>query len=83
MARGDIGASNPHEMVGQHADFEMASDFASVHIGDHDRIACVTACGRCPSCRKGMYSYCEECVAWIAGDLVDGMPPFDPGAGAL
>jgi alcohol dehydrogenase len=39
--------------------------------GDHVLISCITSCGICESCRKGMYSHCEN-GGWILGHLIDG-----------
>jgi alcohol dehydrogenase len=39
--------------------------------GDHVLISCITSCGQCEYCRKGMYSHCEK-GGWILGHLIDG-----------
>lgn len=39
--------------------------------GDHVLISCITSCGKCEYCRKGMYSHCHE-GGWILGHLIDG-----------
>ena len=39
--------------------------------GDHVLISCITSCGKCSSCKKGMYSHCEN-GGWILGHLIDG-----------
>jgi alcohol dehydrogenase len=39
--------------------------------GDHVLISCITSCGICDYCRKGMYSHCEM-GGWILGHLIDG-----------
>ncbi|MEO6873951.1 MAG: zinc-dependent alcohol dehydrogenase family protein [Opitutaceae bacterium] len=39
--------------------------------GDHVLISCITACGKCVSCRRGMYSHCAD-GGWILGHLIDG-----------
>ncbi|MEO8404758.1 MAG: zinc-dependent alcohol dehydrogenase family protein [Chitinophagaceae bacterium] len=39
--------------------------------GDHVLISCITSCGKCEYCRKGMYSHCEK-GGWILGHLIDG-----------
>lgn len=39
--------------------------------GDHVLISCITSCGKCSYCRKGMYSHCEY-GGWILGHLIDG-----------
>ncbi|RIK60079.1 alcohol dehydrogenase, partial [candidate division KSB1 bacterium] len=32
---------------------------------------CITSCGKCAACKKGMYSHCES-GGWILGHLIDG-----------
>ena len=39
--------------------------------GDRVLISCITACGRCDSCRRGMPSHCEL-GGWILGNTIDG-----------
>jgi alcohol dehydrogenase len=39
--------------------------------GDHVLISCISACGRCDYCRKGMYSHCTT-GGWILGNSIDG-----------
>ena len=39
--------------------------------GDHVIISCITSCGKCKYCRRGMYSHCEN-GGWILGHLIDG-----------
>lgn len=39
--------------------------------GDHVLISCITSCGICEYCRKGIYSHCEN-GGWILGHLIDG-----------
>ena len=39
--------------------------------GDRVLISCISACGRCEYCRKGMYSHCVN-GGWILGHRIDG-----------
>ncbi len=39
--------------------------------GDHVLISCISSCGKCDYCRRGMYSHCEN-GGWILGHLIDG-----------
>ncbi len=39
--------------------------------GDRVLISCISACGRCDFCRKGMYSHCST-GSWILGHRIDG-----------
>ncbi len=39
--------------------------------GDKVLISCITSCGRCDKCKKGMYSHCRD-GGWILGNKIDG-----------
>lgn len=39
--------------------------------GDHVLISCITSCGKCEYCKRGMYSHCEK-GGWILGNIIDG-----------
>lgn len=39
--------------------------------GDHVLISCITSCGKCDYCKRGMYSHCDD-GGWILGHLIDG-----------
>jgi alcohol dehydrogenase len=39
--------------------------------GDRVLISCITSCGRCDYCRRGMYSHCVD-GGWILGNRIDG-----------
>jgi len=41
-------------------------------VGDHVLISCISSCGKCANCKKGMYSHCENGGGWILGNLIDG-----------
>ena len=41
------------------------------HPGDRVLISCISACGRCEYCRRGMYSHCTT-GGWILGNAIDG-----------
>lgn len=40
-------------------------------VGDRVLISCITSCGRCDKCKKGMYSHCRD-GGWILGNRIDG-----------
>ena len=44
---------------------------ASVRKGDKVLISCITSCGKCDFCKKGMYSHCRN-GGWILGHTIDG-----------
>ena len=39
--------------------------------GDKVLISCITSCGTCDFCKKGMYSHCRR-GGWILGNTIDG-----------
>jgi len=50
---------------------EIGPGVTRVKKGDKVLISCITSCGTCPFCKKGMYSHCED-GGWILGHLIDG-----------
>jgi alcohol dehydrogenase len=50
---------------------ETGSAVSNFKKGDHVIISCITSCGKCDYCRRGMYSHCEN-GGWILGHLIDG-----------
>ena len=50
---------------------EVGSGVSSVRRGDRVLISCITSCGTCDFCRKGMYSHCRS-GGWILGNTIDG-----------
>jgi alcohol dehydrogenase len=58
-----------HEGVGTIED--VGSAVTGFKKGDRVLISCITSCGKCEYCKKGMYSHCED-GGWILGHLIDG-----------
>jgi alcohol dehydrogenase len=50
---------------------EVGAAVADFKMGDRAIISCVTSCGKCLPCRRGMYSHCED-GGWILGYMIDG-----------
>ncbi len=74
ILKGDVpsvtaGRTLGHEGVG--VIDELGSAVSSFKVGDHVLISCITACGKCSNCKKGMYSHCEN-GGWILGNTIDG-----------
>jgi alcohol dehydrogenase len=44
---------------------------SGVRPGDKVLISCITSCGKCDFCRKGMYSHCRD-GGWVLGNTIDG-----------
>ena len=58
-----------HEGVGVIDD--VGSNVAGFKNGDKVLVSCVTSCGKCSFCRRGMYSHCRT-GGWILGNTIDG-----------
>lgn len=50
---------------------EAGAAVSNFKTGDHVLISCITSCGKCAYCKKGMYSHCVD-GGWILGNLIDG-----------
>lgn len=50
---------------------QVGSAVTGVKPGDHVLISCISSCGKCEYCRKGMYSHCTT-GGWILGNQIDG-----------
>lgn len=51
---------------------QVGGSVSNFSIGDRVLISCISSCGKCTNCKKGMYSHCETGGGWILGNLVDG-----------
>ena len=51
---------------------EVGTSVANFKVGDPVLISCISSCGRCGNCKKGMYSHCENGGGWILGNIIDG-----------
>ena len=50
---------------------EVGNSVSNFKKGEHVIISCITSCGKCEFCKKGMYSHCTD-GGWILGNLIDG-----------
>ena len=50
---------------------EIGGGVTRFKVGDHVLISCITSCGKCEYCRRGMASHCEL-GGWILGNTIDG-----------
>jgi alcohol dehydrogenase len=74
ILKGDVRTCQPgrilgHEGVGIVDKIGLA--VTAFKPGDRVLISCITACGRCEYCRRGMYSHCTT-GGWILGNEIDG-----------
>jgi alcohol dehydrogenase len=80
ILKGDVPAVTDgrilgHEGVGTIT--EVGTAIENLAVGDRVIISCITACGRCSFCKKGVYSHCladegASGIGWIFGHLIDG-----------
>jgi alcohol dehydrogenase len=64
-----VGRILGHEGIG--VIDEVGTSVSRFHKGDRVLISCITACGKCEYCRRGMPSHCEQ-GGWILGNTIDG-----------
>ncbi len=50
---------------------ETGTSVTNFKKGDRVLISCISSCGKCEYCKRGMYSHCEK-GGWILGHLIDG-----------
>lgn len=74
ILKGDVPAVTDGRILGHEGVGiieETGSGVANFKKGDHVLISCITSCGKCDYCKRGMYSHCEK-GGWILGHLIDG-----------
>ena len=74
ILKGDVATCKPgcilgHEGVGT-VD-AIGSGVTAFNVGDRVLISCVSSCGKCDYCRRGMFSHCTT-GGWILGNEIDG-----------
>jgi len=74
ILKGDVPTCKPGRILGHEGVGVVDSvgvGVTSFRPGDHVLISCISACGKCEYCRKGMYSHCTT-GGWILGNEIDG-----------
>jgi alcohol dehydrogenase len=74
ILKGDVPTCEPgrtlgHEGVGVVE--AVGSAVSNFKPGDHVLMSCITSCGRCDYCRRGIYSHCVS-GGWLLGNVIDG-----------
>lgn len=74
ILKGDVPTCTPgrilgHEGVGVIE--TVGGGVTAFRAGDHVLISCISSCGKCEYCRRGMYSHCAT-GGWILGNTIDG-----------
>jgi alcohol dehydrogenase len=71
----EVGRILGHEGIGVIT--KLGEGVTRLAVGDRVIVACVSSCGKCPNCRKGLYSHCLDSegmagIGWILGYMIDG-----------
>lgn len=75
ILKGDVptveaGRTLGHEAVGTVV--QTGAGVEDVREGDRVLVSCISACGRCGYCRRGLQSQCRSGGGWVLGHLTDG-----------
>jgi alcohol dehydrogenase len=74
ILKGDVPAVTDGRILGHEGVGvvdSIGSGVAKIKVGDKVLVSCITSCGACDFCRKGMYSHCRD-GGWILGHKIDG-----------
>jgi alcohol dehydrogenase len=80
ILKGDVPAVTAGRILGHEGIgviTEIGSGVTQLAVGDRVILACVSSCGQCSNCRRGLYSHClnpegAAGIGWIFGHLIDG-----------
>jgi alcohol dehydrogenase len=74
ILKGDVPSTTDGRVLGHEAVGvveEVGAAVTGFAKGDRVIVSCITACGRCDACKRGMYSHCAS-GGWILGNTIDG-----------
>jgi alcohol dehydrogenase len=74
ILKGDVATCAPGRILGHEGIGTIDSVGAGVttfKAGNRVLISCISSCGKCEYCRRGMYSHCTT-GGWILGNEIDG-----------
>ena len=74
ILKGDVSTCTPGRILGHEGVGvvdEVGAGVTQFKKGDRVLISCISSCGKCEYCRKGMYSHCTT-GGWILGNTIDG-----------
>lgn len=74
ILKGDVPTCAPGRILGHEGVGiveRIGPGVTAFHPGDRVLISCISACGKCEYCRRGMYSHCTT-GGWILGNIIDG-----------
>jgi hypothetical protein len=62
ILKGDVPTVTPGRILGHEGVGiieEVGTSVSNLQVGAHVLISCITSCGRCTNCKRGMYSHCR------------------------
>jgi alcohol dehydrogenase len=74
ILKGDVPSCTAGRILGHEGVgivHEVGPAVTAFRPGDHVLMSCISACGKCDYCRRGMYSHCSS-GGWILGNTIDG-----------
>ena len=75
ILKGDVPVgdrrAHPRPRRSRRSSTRWAAAVSGFREGDKVLISCITSCGKCDFCKKGMYSHCRS-GGWILGNTIDG-----------
>ena len=74
ILKGDVPTCTPGRILGHEGVGvvdHVGAGVSSFRPGDRVLVSCISACGKCDYCRRGMYSHCTT-GGWILGNTIDG-----------
>jgi alcohol dehydrogenase len=74
ILKGDVPTCEPGRTLGHEGTGiveRVGAGVTNFRPGDCVLISCISTCGRCEYCRRGMYSHCAT-GGWILGNKIDG-----------
>lgn len=74
ILKGDVPTCEPGRILGHEGVgivHKAGSGVTAFKAGDRVLVSCISSCGKCEYCRKGMYSHCTT-GGWILGHRIDG-----------
>lgn len=73
ILKGDVPSCAPGRILGHEGTgvVDSVGPACTFKPGDRVLISCISSCGKCDYCRRGMYSHCRS-GGWILGNTIDG-----------
>ena len=74
ILKGDVTTCQPGRILGHEGVGvvdQVGGGVTAFKAGDRVLISCISSCGKCDFCRRGMYSHCRT-GGWILGNKIDG-----------